>query len=587
MTPFNLEGIDFGDMDRDEILSALMDAAYDGAYDAGEEADFAGVEDQPRDENGRWTGGEIHHENANKVQDLLDNINSGKVTSAHIDELIDHLKSTMTKEQWDKFLPLVRVRGKQSSIKKGADTLRTALRSQLEMHVKSQFSADFYSDDQPRDNRGRWTSGAGDDAAREYSSRAVRDFAKGHSEPSRGDVAKVADHLARMTVKQLHSLKAEHGIKASAPDKAALVAKLSERFGAHRAANLAPVHPHLASVQDFIRREGGHTDVEQVMKHLGWQGVGETDRLAVVRQLQAAGHIDVSAKKGNQLQHKYERVTLPGAGKLEEPPAPRKLWHPTPPVADKGKLEEPKTAAGVAAVLEKIVEAKPVPMPAAAQVTIPPSKQPLQTPSTLHEVTVSRGIGYSGKSGAKAYLAKITGTDPKYGLEREFQKGQATNYRDFQKAQQRGKGSWTDSHSVGMGVYEKAASGDREHFAVLPSHKNPGQWEQVNLNSEKLAGTIKLAEQSGHSVNELLRAHAEKVRDEHGGEYKGVALRDTAERLHKAASANFSVERGWLAVAAFASDEEIAGAAGFSRDVGRFVPASTGHEGRGRWVGAA
>ena len=36
------------------------------------------------------------------------------------------------------------------------------------------------------------------------------------------------------------------------------------------------------------------------------------------------------------------------------------------------------------------------------------------------KITLTQGIGYSGKTGGKAYLARILGTDENYGFAREF-----------------------------------------------------------------------------------------------------------------------------------------------------------------------
>jgi hypothetical protein len=116
--------------------------------------------------------------------------------------------------------------------------------------------AQFYSPDQPRDDRGRWsTGGGGGESAdadpfrggmahaarsqtRTASAQAVRDFiAKGG--PATGEeVAALGNHLARLTVAQLHALRAEHGLPAAGawrmrrPD---LVNALAGRFRDHRA----------------------------------------------------------------------------------------------------------------------------------------------------------------------------------------------------------------------------------------------------------------------------------------------------------------------------------------------------------------
>jgi hypothetical protein len=114
--------------------------------------------------------------------------------------------------------------------------------------VKAAPDAPFYSPDQPRvpagqPGGGRWAGGVapGTTAARDAASDAVRAFAAGKGPPTAAEAEALAGHLARLTVSQIHALKAEHGLKGSAPNKAALVQKLAERFRAHRAAN--PVAP--------------------------------------------------------------------------------------------------------------------------------------------------------------------------------------------------------------------------------------------------------------------------------------------------------------------------------------------------------
>jgi hypothetical protein len=107
-------------------------------------------------------------------------------------------------------------------------------------------AAEFYSPDQARDWRGRWTAGGGSDGGqsvpthaergqlRQASLQAVREYVRAGGQPTQVENEQLAAHLARLTVQQLHQVKAEHGLKASGKDKAALVGKLAERFRAHR-----------------------------------------------------------------------------------------------------------------------------------------------------------------------------------------------------------------------------------------------------------------------------------------------------------------------------------------------------------------
>jgi hypothetical protein len=104
--------------------------------------------------------------------------------------------------------------------------------------------ASFSFRDQPRvpagsPGGGRWAGGVspGTAAARDAASDAVREFARGRGPHTAAEAEALAGHLAKLTVAQIHTLKKEHGLKGSAPNKAALVAKLAERFRAHRERN--------------------------------------------------------------------------------------------------------------------------------------------------------------------------------------------------------------------------------------------------------------------------------------------------------------------------------------------------------------
>lgn len=93
-----------------------------------------------------------------------------------------------------------------------------------------------FDPNQPRDNAGRWTRGGGGmphaqrQAGREQAREHVRAFVARKGPVAQREAEALAGHLATLTVDQLHALKREHGLKASAPNKAALVAKLAERF---------------------------------------------------------------------------------------------------------------------------------------------------------------------------------------------------------------------------------------------------------------------------------------------------------------------------------------------------------------------
>ncbi len=121
------------------------------------------VSDEKRDESGKWTAGTggahgdtepsepIKHA-AGKVQGLLDKINSGEVSTRHIDELVDDLKGSLSKDQWRELLPHVRIHGKLSK-SAAVRKLKEVLHSQLEMHVKAQaMRVNTFAEDAAGDN---------------------------------------------------------------------------------------------------------------------------------------------------------------------------------------------------------------------------------------------------------------------------------------------------------------------------------------------------------------------------------------------------------------------------------------------------
>jgi HK97 family phage portal protein len=93
--------------------------------------------------------------------------------------------------------------------------------------LKSLLAELRYSDDQPRGPDGRWI------AAGDASHQAARELIGKHGAgkvPAQ-KAKELHEHLSKMTVKQLHELKREHGLKASG-NKAELAAKLAERIKA-------------------------------------------------------------------------------------------------------------------------------------------------------------------------------------------------------------------------------------------------------------------------------------------------------------------------------------------------------------------
>jgi hypothetical protein len=148
-------------------------------------------------------------------------------------------------------------------------------------HAGFSADAEFYSPDQPRDDRGRWTAGGGEGAAprptqadraalRQASLAAVRAYVRAGGEPTHVEHEQLAAHLARLTVDQLHAVKVEHGLKASGRVKSDLVARLAERFRLHRAKQEPAGRKALAEA--VAGREGWHAPRDVMGGHAALHG---------------------------------------------------------------------------------------------------------------------------------------------------------------------------------------------------------------------------------------------------------------------------------------------------------------------------
>lgn len=82
-----------------------------------------------------------------------------------------------------------------------------------------------------------------------------------------------------------------------------------------------------------------------------------------------------------------------------------------------------------------------------------------------YEVEMSKG--YSGKAAAynKGWIARITGTDDTYGLERSFCKGKPNSDDPYRKA----KCQWMDVYELEIGLYEILEGGERIFARVYES----------------------------------------------------------------------------------------------------------------------
>lgn len=84
------------------------------------------------------------------------------------------------------------------------------------------------------------------------------------------------------------------------------------------------------------------------------------------------------------------------------------------------------------------------------------------TMTTTVTVTSRQGIGYTGQLGAKAYVARITGSDRTYGLAREFFDADKVERDHFGRARYIRTYSW----KLTEGLYERAAEGERWYVIV-------------------------------------------------------------------------------------------------------------------------
>lgn len=72
-------------------------------------------------------------------------------------------------------------------------------------------------------------------------------------------------------------------------------------------------------------------------------------------------------------------------------------------------------------------------------------------------MTNQQGIGYSGKSGGKAYLARITGIDGEYGFARDFVEASKVERDHFGRARY----TRTYTYELSPGLYEEQSQGER------------------------------------------------------------------------------------------------------------------------------
>ena len=112
-----------------------------------------------------------------------------------------------------------------------------------------------------------------------------------------------------------------------------------------------------------------------------------------------------------------------------------------------------------------------------------------------HKITVSRGIGYSGKSSGKAYVARITGTSNQYGLDRTFLDADTVT-RDHW-----GRTRYTRTMEYDItecGLYEIQEAGDRYYRAIW---ERDGEIAATTISEERLDRMMALVS-AGSTIEE-------------------------------------------------------------------------------------
>lgn len=82
--------------------------------------------------------------------------------------------------------------------------------------------------------------------------------------------------------------------------------------------------------------------------------------------------------------------------------------------------------------------------------------------ATTYPLQLEQGIGYSGKHGARAYVARIVGTSDRFGLDREFLGADNVERDHFGRA----KYTRTYTYELGPGLYDVSEAGERRYLLV-------------------------------------------------------------------------------------------------------------------------
>lgn len=112
----------------------------------------------------------------------------------------------------------------------------------------------------------------------------------------------------------------------------------------------------------------------------------------------------------------------------------------------------------------------------------------------MYEKTLKYGKGYAGKLANKCWIARITGTDKKYVLSREFLDADNIEREHFNRARTIIDFTW----HLDVGLYEASEQGDRWFFVVWVKQ---GEHVAFTADDERVKSMVKLMD-DGMSAEE-------------------------------------------------------------------------------------
>lgn len=101
-------------------------------------------------------------------------------------------------------------------------------------------------------------------------------------------------------------------------------------------------------------------------------------------------------------------------------------------------------------------------------------------------ITLTQGIGYRGQQGERCYIARITGTSDRYGLERDFVDPARVERDSFSRAR------YTRSYhyDLPVGLYEISEHGERRYLIVWA--KRDGTIARFNPEADRVEAMARL-----------------------------------------------------------------------------------------------